>query len=92
MLISEVARPGVAPKTLRYYESIAILGAPDRTTAGYRNYDRPVLKRLAFVCSVRSPAGHETPWPCNAASRCSGGPAGQRLVRGVVRPGALLRW
>ena len=45
---------GVASKTLRYYESIGILGAPDRTPAGYRNYDRPVLERLAFIRSAQA--------------------------------------
>lgn len=55
MLISEVARrSGVPAKTLRYYEDIGLLDAPNRTDSGYRNYDEGVLARLAFIRSAQA--------------------------------------
>ena len=55
MLISEVARrSGVPPKTLRYYEDIGLLDAPNRTESGYRNYDDGILGRLAFIRSAQA--------------------------------------
>ncbi len=53
MSIGEVAqRAGVRPSTLRYYESIGVLPAPEREN-GRRRYDgevlRKVLDRLAVV-------------------------------------------
>lgn len=50
MRIGELAaRVGVNPKTIRYYESIGLLPAPDRTDAGYRMYGGEDIDRLAFV-------------------------------------------
>lgn len=55
MLISEVARrSGVSAKTLRYYEDIALLDPPDRSTSGYRDYDESTLDRLAFIRSAQA--------------------------------------
>ena len=53
MSIGEVARrAGVRPSALRYYESVGLLPAPERTN-GRRRYDgevlREVLDRLAVV-------------------------------------------
>jgi DNA-binding transcriptional MerR regulator len=54
MLISEVARrSGVAPRTLRYYEAIGLL-RPERTPAGYREYDDRVFDRLTFIRSAQA--------------------------------------
>ncbi len=40
MRIGELAdQLGLNPKTIRYYESIGLLPAPDRTPSGYRDYD-----------------------------------------------------
>lgn len=50
MLIGQLAeRAGVNPKTLRYYEEIGILAAPERTHAGYRVYDESSLELVTFV-------------------------------------------
>jgi MerR family redox-sensitive transcriptional activator SoxR len=47
--IGEVARrAGVAPSSIRYYESIGLLPEPDREH-GQRRYDESVLGRLAFI-------------------------------------------
>ena len=54
MLISEVTRrSGVPPKTLRYYEEIGLLH-PERTQAGYREYDDRVFDRLTFIRSAQA--------------------------------------
>lgn len=50
MRIGELAEiTGVAPKTLRYYESEDLLPEPDRTAAGYRDYRPEAATRVAFV-------------------------------------------
>ena len=55
MLIGEVAeRSGVAAKTLRYYEDIGVLDAPQRSPAGYRLYEADVLARLEFIRSAQA--------------------------------------
>jgi MerR family transcriptional regulator, redox-sensitive transcriptional activator SoxR len=41
-------RSGVAPSTIRYYESIGLLPAPERES-GQRRYDERILGRLAFI-------------------------------------------
>lgn len=40
---------GVHIETIRYYERIGLLPAPDRTPAGYRQYGPDHLRRLAFI-------------------------------------------
>jgi DNA-binding transcriptional MerR regulator len=40
---------GVTTKTIRYYETIGLLPAADRTPSGYRDYDADVLDRLRFI-------------------------------------------
>jgi len=48
--IGEVAkRAGIGIETLRFYERQGLLGAPGRTSSGYRMYDRSVLERLDFI-------------------------------------------
>ena len=51
MRIGELATlTGVNPKTIRYYESIGLLPDPDRTNAGYRNYNHEDdVARLEFI-------------------------------------------
>jgi DNA-binding transcriptional MerR regulator len=52
--ISEVAeRTGLPASTLRYYEDIGVLPAPDRTSTGYRVYDDRTLARLDFVAGAK---------------------------------------
>ena len=47
------AHVGVPTSTIRYYERIGLLGAPERTTAGYRDYDDDDATRLLFVTRAR---------------------------------------
>ena len=44
---------GVDPDTIRYYERIGLLPAPDRRANGYRIYGAAHLERLAFVRHCR---------------------------------------
>jgi len=55
MLIGEVARrSGVSAKTLRYYEGIGLVDAPERSASGYRDYREGVVDRLAFIRSSQA--------------------------------------
>ena len=50
MKIGELARAtGTHIETIRYYERIGLLPAPDRTAANYRSYGKAHRARLAFV-------------------------------------------
>jgi DNA-binding transcriptional MerR regulator len=53
--ISELARrSGVPAKTIRYYEQIGLLPAPDRADNNYRHYVPATVERLRFIVSTRS--------------------------------------
>ncbi len=55
MRIGELGeRCGVSTKTIRYYESIALLGEPGRTSAGYRDYGDDAVERLQFIRDAQS--------------------------------------
>ena len=47
------AASGVKAKTIRYYEAVGLLPAPERTTGGQRAYEPAHLRRLAFVRRAR---------------------------------------
>src|SRR3954462_8589708 len=47
------ARSGVAPSALRYYEQQGLITST-RTSGGARRYQRPVLRRLAFVRAAQN--------------------------------------
>ena len=50
LLIGDVAeQTGVAPPTIRYYESIGLLERPWRTDAGYRRYTQTTVDELRFI-------------------------------------------
>lgn len=50
MRIGEVAQQAeVTTKTIRYYESIGVLAEPERSPAGYRDYEPATVDRLNFV-------------------------------------------
>lgn len=50
MRIGELAeRIGVNPKTIRYYEGIGLLPAPERLPSGYREYTDDDVERLRFI-------------------------------------------
>lgn len=52
--IGELAdQAGVRPKTVRYYESIGLLPAPDRLPNGYRAYSQADVTRLRFIRRAR---------------------------------------
>jgi MerR family mercuric resistance operon transcriptional regulator len=46
-------KTGVNSETIRYYEKINLIPAPERTTNGYRVYDVVHLKRLSFIKRCR---------------------------------------
>jgi len=55
MRIAEVAaQTGFSPATLRYYEKLHLLPAPERTASGYRAYGESVLGRLAFIARAKA--------------------------------------
>jgi DNA-binding transcriptional MerR regulator len=40
---------GLTPDTIRYYEEIGVMPAPERSRSGYRVYTAPDIERLAFI-------------------------------------------
>ncbi|WP_372964472.1 Cd(II)/Pb(II)-responsive transcriptional regulator [Marinobacter sp.] len=55
MKIGELANITDIPvETIRYYEKIGLLTAPDRSTNGYRTYRNSHLNRLLFIKRCRS--------------------------------------
>lgn len=54
MKISDAARAaGCHLETVRYYERIGLLAAPERTASGYRRYTAADVDRLRFVARSR---------------------------------------
>ena len=50
MKIGQLAeRTGFSTKTIRYYEQVGLLAAPERTDSGYRIYGPEDVERLEFV-------------------------------------------
>lgn len=55
MKIGELSeRTGVPTKTIRYYEDIGLLPAPNREFNGYRSYGEEGIQRLQFVQHARA--------------------------------------
>ena len=55
MKIGEIAKhSSVAAETIRYYEKIGLLPAPDRDASGYRAYRNAHLDRLLFIKRCRN--------------------------------------
>jgi MerR family transcriptional regulator, copper efflux regulator len=42
-------RSGITAQAIRYYESIELLPAPERTPSGYRDYGADAVERLRFI-------------------------------------------
>jgi DNA-binding transcriptional MerR regulator len=42
-------RVGVARDTIRYYEKVGLLPAPNRSASDYRQYDETAVDRLRFI-------------------------------------------
>lgn len=54
MRIGELAREtGKSVPTLRYYEQLGLLPAPDRTESGYRAYLPGMVERVRFIGRAR---------------------------------------
>jgi MerR family copper efflux transcriptional regulator len=54
LTIGDVARlSGVPAKTIRYYEDIDLVPAPERAANGYRVYDTRAVETLRFVKRAR---------------------------------------
>jgi MerR family copper efflux transcriptional regulator len=52
--ISDAARrTGLSTSTLRYYERIGLLPAPERSNSGYRAYEERALDRLTFIARAK---------------------------------------
>jgi DNA-binding transcriptional MerR regulator len=52
--ISELAESaGVPASTVRYYERVGLMGLPDRTASGYRDYGKDAAARLLFIARAR---------------------------------------
>jgi DNA-binding transcriptional MerR regulator len=47
------AEVGLSAATVRYYERLGLLPAPERTAAGYRQYHQDAIARLRFVKSAQ---------------------------------------
>jgi DNA-binding transcriptional MerR regulator len=47
------AEVGLSAATLRYYERLGLLPAPERTAAGYRQYQQDAIERLRFIKSAQ---------------------------------------
>jgi DNA-binding transcriptional MerR regulator len=43
------AEAGLSAATVRYYERLGLLPAPERTAAGYRQYQQDEIERLRFI-------------------------------------------
>src|SRR3546814_13789439 len=55
MNIGTAARQsGVPAKTIRYYESVGLIGAAERTASGYRVYGRDDVETLRFGQRARN--------------------------------------
>lgn len=55
MQIGDVARAlGLNPKTIRYYEAIGLLPAPQRTEGGFRRYTPAEVERIDFIRRARA--------------------------------------
>ena len=55
MFISELGRRlNLNPKTIRYYEQIGLMPAPNRAPNGYRVYSDRDVERLAFILRAKT--------------------------------------
>lgn len=45
---------GLSIQTIRYYESLGLLPAPDRSESGYRKYDDHYLEHINFIKNAKN--------------------------------------
>jgi Cu(I)-responsive transcriptional regulator len=45
---------GFSIQTIRYYESLGLLPAPDRSDSGYRKYDESYLQHINFIKNAKN--------------------------------------
>lgn len=79
---------GVTGDTVRYYERVGLLPAPDRTAAGYRRYPPKTVERIRFVQGCQRLgmrlADIADLLAIRDTGRCPCGPAEQVLRRRLV--------
>jgi DNA-binding transcriptional MerR regulator len=49
-----VSKTGIAKDTLRYYEKLGVISAPQRAANGYRHYSEQHIKELKFIKFAQS--------------------------------------
>jgi DNA-binding transcriptional MerR regulator len=55
MKIGEVAsRSGVSVDTVRFYERVGVLAAPERTASGYRHYEPGTIERIRLTRELQA--------------------------------------
>lgn len=55
LFIGDLAKQvGLNAKTIRYYEGLGLLGAPERTESGYRTYGPGDADRLRFIQGAKA--------------------------------------
>ena len=55
MRVGEVAtRAGVSVDTVRFYERVGVLPAPERTASGYRDYRPETVERIALTRELQA--------------------------------------
>jgi DNA-binding transcriptional MerR regulator len=53
--IGEIARAaGVSVDTVRFYERVGVLPAPERTESGYRDYEPRTVERIRFTRELQA--------------------------------------
>jgi MerR family transcriptional regulator, copper efflux regulator len=45
---------GLSIQTIRYYENLGLLPAPDRSDSGYRKYDEDYLQHINFIKNAKN--------------------------------------
>lgn len=77
MRIGQMAQQlGLAPETLRYYERLGLLPAPDRSDGNYRDYTDEDAERLRLLVGLRQ-LDISLPIAAKLATMCADGRCGE---------------